>query len=644
MDYSKIFIKDAKPTKIGGQAVMEGVMMRGADKQALAVRLPNGDIKLEIEDIKTPSKVTKVPFVRGVVSFFSSLISGMKTLMRSSEILEEAMPEEEIEDPSKFDQWLENKFSPKTVWNVMIGISVAISLLITIVVFVIMPTYSVNLLKHVTKNTILLNLAEGVLRLVIFVLYVLAISKMNDVKRLFQYHGAEHETIHCFENGLELTPANAKEFYTLHPRCGTSFLMFVMIISLVLFSFLGWPNLAWRIISRLLLMPVIAGISYELLRWAGRSDNAVVRVLSWPGLMMQKLTTREPDEEQLEVAITSLKAVLGELEPGVISKQDEDISDDLEDANEEEELNSIFDDLEDKRYSDDETMVKNLVRAGRAKLQEAGISNPNGDADDIFCYVTGFTHNEIITRDTELLDSSDVEAYRERIDKRAAGVPLQYITKVQEFMGLPFCVNENVLIPRLDTEVLVEQVLGIISGMELESPDVLDMCTGSGAIGISIASLAPGARVKLSDISEKALEVARKNAEINDVLDRVSFALGNMFSSLDGDEKFDLIVSNPPYIKSEIIETLDPEVKDHEPRLALDGGEDGLDAYKVIANNAASHLKEGGVLALEIGYDQGEAVSFLLERTHYYKPAAIIKDLAGMNRVVIAEKKPIEEK
>ena len=187
MDYSKIFIKDAKPTKIGGQAVMEGVMMRGADKQALAVRLPNGDIKLEIEDIKPPSKVTKIPFIRGIVSFFSSLISGMKTLMRSSEILEEAMPEEEIEDPSKFDQWLENKFSPKTVWNVMIGISVAISLLITIVVFVIMPTYSVNLLKHVTKNTILLNLAEGILRLAIFVLYVLAISKMNDVKRLFQY-------------------------------------------------------------------------------------------------------------------------------------------------------------------------------------------------------------------------------------------------------------------------------------------------------------------------------------------------------------------------------------------------------------------------------------------------------------------------
>ena len=217
-------------------------------------------------------------------------------------------------------------------------------------------------------------------------------------------------------------------------------------------------------------------------------------------------------------------------------------------------------------------------------------------------------------------------------------MPLQYITRVQEFMGLPFRVNENVLIPRLDTEVLVDQVLGIIGGMELEHPDVLDMCTGNGAIGVSIAHMVPDASVKMTDISEQALATAMKNAELNGVLERSSFALGNMFSALRSDEQFDIIVSNPPYIKSDIIETLAPEVKDHEPRLALDGGEDGLDAYKVIANNAAAHLKDGGVLALEIGYDQGEAVAFLLERTHYYKPAAIIKDLAGKNRVVVAEK------
>lgn len=638
MDYSKIFIKDAKPTKIGGQAVMEGVMMRGEEKQALAVRLPNGDIRLEIEDMKGPSKVSKVPFVRGIVSFFSSLVYGMKTLMRSTRILEEAMPEDEG-DSSKLEEWLDRKFGNRTAWNVMLTISVLISLLITIAVFVIFPTYSVNVLKHVTKNSILLNLAEGILRLLIFVLYVLLISKMNDVRRLFQYHGAEHKTIHCYENGLELTPENAKGFYTLHPRCGTSFVMFVLIISLILFSFLGWPNLVWRIASRLLLMPVIAGISYELLKWAGRSDNVVVKVLSWPGLMMQKLTTGEPDEDQLEVAIVSLRAVLGELAPGIISASGDTAGAEARDADGEAEAEeSIFDALDNKRYDEDVAMVRNLVREGRKKLQVAGVSNPDGDADDIFCYVTGFTHNEIITRNTELLSESDMADYRERILERASGMPLQYITRVQEFMGLPFRVNENVLIPRLDTEVLVDQVLGIIGGMELEHPDVLDMCTGSGAIGVSIAHMVPDASVKMTDISEQALATAMKNAELNGVLERSSFALGNMFSALRSDEQFDIIVSNPPYIKSDIIETLAPEVKDHEPRLALDGGEDGLDAYKVIANNAAAHLKDGGVLALEIGYDQGEAVVFLLERTHYYKPAAIIKDLAGKNRVVVAEK------
>lgn len=638
MDYSKIFIKDAKPTKIGGQAVMEGVMMRGEDKQALAVRLPNGDIRLEIEDMKGPSKVSKVPFVRGIVSFFSSLVYGMKTLMRSTRILEEAMPEDEG-DSSKLEEWLDRKFGNRTAWNVMLTISVLISLLITIAVFVIFPTYSVNVLKHVTKNSILLNLAEGILRLLIFVLYVLLISKMNDVRRLFRYHGAEHKTIHCYENGLELTPENAKGFYTLHPRCGTSFVMFVLIISLILFSFLGWPNLVWRIASRLLLMPVIAGISYELLKWAGRSDNVVIKVLSWPGLMMQKLTTGEPDEDQLEVAIVSLRAVLGELEPGIISASGDTAGAEARDADGEAEAEeSIFDALDNKRYDEDVAMVRNLVREGRKKLQVAGVSNPDGDADDIFCYVTGFTHNEIITRNTELLSESDMADYRERILERASRMPLQYITRVQEFMGLPFRVNENVLIPRLDTEVLVDQVLGIIGGMELEHPDVLDMCTGSGAIGVSIAHMVPDASVKMTDISEQALATAMKNAELNGVLERSSFALGNMFSALRSDEQFDIIVSNPPYIKSDIIETLAPEVKDHEPRLALDGGEDGLDAYKVIANNAAAHLKDGGVLALEIGYDQGEAVVFLLERTHYYKPAAIIKDLAGKNRVVVAEK------
>lgn len=631
MDYNKIFIKDAQPTKIGGQAVMEGVMMRGRDREALAVRLPNGTIKLEINSINSSSRIKKIPFIRGIVSFFESLISGTRTLMRSADILEEAMPENELEESGKFEEWLNRRFGEKGAWNAVLVISLFISILITLIVFVIFPTFAVNILKRVTNNSIFLNLAEGVLRLGIFLVYVWAISKMNDIKRLFQYHGAEHKTIHCYENGLELTPENASEFYTLHPRCGTSFLMFVLIVSLILFSFLGWPNLIFRILSRILLMPVIAGISYELLRLAGKKDNAVVKIISWPGLMMQKMTTNEPDFSQLEVAIAALKGVLREENEDIGGGKAAEITD-------KEEEESIFKELENKRFEEDSDMVKNIVREGRKILQDAGIDNPKGDADDIFCYITGFKHSEIITRNTEILKGDDAADYRAAIARRASGMPLQYITKVQEFMGLLFRVNENVLIPRLDTEVLVDQVIGIIKGFELENPRILDLCTGSGVIGITIAHEISGSNVVMSDISDEALRVAQSNAEINNVTDRVKLVQGNMFSALAEDDKFNLIVSNPPYIKSDVIDTLAAEVREHEPRLALDGGEDGLNAYRVIALNAANHLEEGGLLALEIGYDQGEAVVLLLERTKFYKPAVIVKDLVGKNRVVLAEK------
>ena len=192
----------------------------------------------------------------------------------------------------------------------MIGLSVVFALVFSIGIFILMPTVVVNFLGRFTSNHIVLNLTEGIFRLAIFILYVAAISRMEDIMTVFQYHGAEHKTIHCFENGLELTPDNAQQFYTLHPRCGTSFLMFVMVISLILFSLLGWPNLVMRLVSRILLIPVVAGLSYEVLKWAGRSDSWLVRILSLPGLYLQKLTTKVPDNRQLEVAIAAMKAVM----------------------------------------------------------------------------------------------------------------------------------------------------------------------------------------------------------------------------------------------------------------------------------------------------------------------------------------------
>lgn len=334
MDMSKIFLKDACPTPVGGQAILEGVMMRGMERTAIAVRIPDGRIHIKTRKNGNTSKWMKVPIVRGVFSFITSLVEGTKTLTYSADVLEyydrklkDDKTDAESEKMGKIESLLSEKLGSQKLWSLMLAASVIFALAFSVGIFVLLPTAAVGWIKAYISSPILLNLTEGILRIVMFLLYLSAISKMEDIKRVFQYHGAEHKTIHCFENNLELTPENAQTFYTLHPRCGTSFLMFVMIISLILFSLLGWPNLLWRLVSRIILIPVVAGTSYELLKWAGRSDNIVVRILSLPGLYLQKITTNKPDEKQLEVAIASLKAVMVDPEtPCIEGIIDEDMS------------------------------------------------------------------------------------------------------------------------------------------------------------------------------------------------------------------------------------------------------------------------------------------------------------------------------
>lgn len=334
MDMSKIFLKDACPTPVGGQAILEGVMMRGMERTAIAVRIPDGRIHIKTRKNGNTSKWMKVPIVRGVFSFITSLVEGTKTLTYSADVLEyydrklkDDKTDAESEKMGKIESLLSEKLGSQKLWSLMLAASVIFALAFSVGIFVLLPTAAVGWIKAYISSPILLNLTEGILRIVMFLLYLSAISKMEDIKRVFQYHGAEHKTIHCFENNLELTPENAQTFYTLHPRCGTSFLMFVMIISLILFSLLGWPNLLWRLVSRIILIPVVAGTSYELLKWAGRSDNIVVRILSLPGLYLQKITTNEPDEKQLEVAIASLKAVMVDPEtPCIEGIIDEDVN------------------------------------------------------------------------------------------------------------------------------------------------------------------------------------------------------------------------------------------------------------------------------------------------------------------------------
>ena len=310
MDLNRIFLKGACPTSIGGQAIMEGIMMRGPKRTAIAIRLPNGKIHMKTQPTPQGSKWGKIPLIRGVVNFVASLVYGTKVLMYSADVLEANYPEEYEKD--KFDLWVEEKLGKEKAWNILMVLSVVLALVMSVGIFMLLPTVVVGWVAHLTDSVLVLNLIEGLVRILIFVLYIWLISMMKDIKTVFQYHGAEHKTIHCFENNLELTPENAQTFYTLHPRCGTSFMVFVMLIAVLVHAFMGWPNVWLRLVTRILVLPVIAGLSYELLKWAGRSDNWLVKLLSLPGIYLQKLTTKEPTLDQLEVAIAAVKAVLND--------------------------------------------------------------------------------------------------------------------------------------------------------------------------------------------------------------------------------------------------------------------------------------------------------------------------------------------
>ncbi len=295
-------------TTIGGQALIEGIMMRGPEDIAIAIRKPDKEILVKKERLNTLGmkyKFFNLPFIRGMVGLIEAMIIGTKALMYSAEFLDD----EEYEE-TKFEKYINEKHGDNAE-NILIFTSLILSFIIAVVLFMLIPTFLTSLFKNKIESTLFLNIVEGLIRIGIFLIYLLFISKLEDVGRLFQYHGAEHKTIHCYENEEELLVENVKKYPTLHPRCGTSFLFTVMIVSIIVLSFFGWPNPLKRFLTRLIMFPVVAGISYEINKIIGKSNSKLAYILSYPGLGLQKFaTTKEPDNEQIEVAIEALKSVI----------------------------------------------------------------------------------------------------------------------------------------------------------------------------------------------------------------------------------------------------------------------------------------------------------------------------------------------
>lgn len=578
--------------EVGGQAVIEGVMMRGSKGQATAVRTPNKEIRIDFKKIVPITKKYKflnVPFIRGIFVLVDSLITGINTLNYSASFFED-----EDESESKFENWLKNKFGERSN-DLIIGATMILSFAIAIGLFVALPTAIASLFSYLNLQPIALNLIEAVIRMVILLGYMYSISKMEDIYRVFQYHGAEHKSIFCYEAEEELTVENVKKFSRFHPRCGTNFLFLIMFVSILIFSFTGWGGFLERLILRILLIPVVSGITYELIKWLGKNDNKLAKIIAYPGLKLQELTTKEPDDDQIEVAIAALMKAEG-LKPK-------------------------------------EKTIGELLDKASKELKEENIDTYILDAQLLLGNVLAKDKLYIITNRDKNVSLKDEKEYFELIEKRKNKMPIKYILGETEFMGLDFNVEEGVLIPRGDTEILVEEVLSIIN--EEDELNVCDLCSGSGAIGISIANYRKKISVEEIDFYEVPEKVTKKNIIKHGLEGRVKFIKSDLLKEpINQGKKYDVIVSNPPYIKADEISNLMDDVKKYEPHTALDGGDDGLVFYKRIIEESKTTLNNEGVLAFEIGYDQGEEVSNLMKEAGFYN-IKLVKDLAGLDRVVL---------
>ena len=302
-------------TTIGGQALIEGILMRGPEKQAIVVRKPDGDLVTTVEElplIKERHPILGVPLIRGTVNFLDSMVKGVQALMFSAEFYPED-EEEAAAEPSKFEVWLEKKLGSEQFMKVLIALAVVLGIGFSVCLFILLPAFLGGLLQKVISSYLVCNLLEGVLRIVIFLLYLILCSKQKDMKRVFAYHGAEHKTIFCYERGLELTVDHVRDMPRHHPRCGTSFLFVVLVLSILLFSVVQVESVLLQMLLKLLLLPVLVSITYEINRFVGRHDTALTRIITAPGLWLQNFTTNEPDDSMIEVGIAALQAVLPDL-------------------------------------------------------------------------------------------------------------------------------------------------------------------------------------------------------------------------------------------------------------------------------------------------------------------------------------------
>ncbi len=596
------------PCGIGGQALLEGVMMRGKTSTAICCRDEKGELAVCTE--RTPERKKwyhRVPVVRGVTSFLFSLVGGVKYISKSAEIY--AGDDEDA----------------KLGKGGMI-IAVVLAVVLAVGLFIVLPTLfsyllldlAIDLPNKVDDNlyVLFMCLFKGVMKVIILLIYLWLTSKLKDIKRTYMYHGAEHRTINCYEHNLDLTVENVQSCSTRHARCGTTFMFYTVMISVLVVTLVTWVlslfgltslymqalcgetagKILYNVICMgigLLCLPVIAGVSYEFLRLIAKApDNAFFMIFKAPGFALQALTTKSPDDGMAEAAITAFRTVLEmDADPTVPAVDFYEMT------------------------------MRSARKYIEEKYAEAGIDDPS-EPDWLLCDILGVGRADL--RRVEKLDKERAAKLKACVSERISGKPLDYVIGKSDFLGYELKVDERVHLPRMETETVALEAIKLIEKNGYTT--ALDLMTGSGCIARALAERTT-AKITASDISSAALEVARSNlpAETETVE-------SDCFESIDG--SFDIIVSNPPYIRSKEIDGLQKEVT-CQPRISLDGGEDGLDFYKKIAREAKEHLSDGGALVLEIGHNQASDVVALLDG---YKDIKVVRDLSGSDRCITAVK------
>ena len=601
--------KKKQRTYIGGQAVIQGVMMRGKRGMATVVRDDNGEMQTEAERIRAKKrrKWTRFPFVRGVVNFVQSIVLGMKSLMRSAEV---AVVEDE--EPSKLSKWMAEKWKI-SVGDIVTTVSTVLGVLIAVALFLFLPNYFAALVAEAAPRlgtgSIWYYLIEGGFRFAIFLLYILFTLIFRSMRETYEYHGAEHKTINCYEYGDALTVENVKKASRMHDRCGTTFIFIVLVISIFVFALVGWAlsltgltgiriaDFIINFLAKLVCLPIVAGISYEILKLLSLTDSVLVLPLKAPGYLMQLLTTREPDEAQIECAIRAFREAK--------------LLDDDPSAPE-----HIF---------ATERKLSGLLAMMKERFAEKDIDA--SDAEWIASLCLKIPRDKLSQE--RIVNRRECERILRIFEERMTGRPLWYIFGDTDFYGYLIKVDERVLIPRPETELLVRQAVASLK----DGDSMLDLCTGSGAIAIAVACEAAKDRqvtVVGTDISEEALELARENARINKA--NVTFQKADLFTGVRG--RYNLITANPPYVRSAEMASLPKDVRDFEPHLALDGGVDGLDFYRRIAEKIGRYIVRGGMCILECGEDQAQEIIRIFRTVARCDFAMVVRDFAGVERIV----------